>query len=86
MTIENKGQKLEELLTLVFNKLREAEELTEEKVDIQFCLDVVGSYIIAKETNQLAAEYSTPAQLFEDKIFKILADSAIDVEVIKEEE
>jgi hypothetical protein len=81
----NRGQQLEELLTVVFNKLREAEKLTEGKIDLEFMLSIVGSFIVAKENGKLEGEYKTPSELFEERVFTIVDDSTLVVEEIKDE-
>ena len=82
----NRGQHLEGLLTTVFLSLKEAELLTEDKIDLSFLLDIVGSYIIAKEEGTLGEEYKVPAELFEERVFPLVDNSELTVEEIPEDE
>lgn len=79
-------KKLEEELTKAFTALREAEEITEGKVDISFLLNVVGSYIISKENDKLGEDYYEPWELFEENIIPLVEESEVVVECIEEEE
>jgi len=79
-------KKLEKELTLAFTALREAEELTEGKVDISFLLNVVGSYILSKEQDKLGEDYYEPWELFEENIKPLVESSEVVVECIEEEE
>ena len=81
----NRGQQLEGLLTTVFLALKEAELLTEDKIDLTFLLDIVGSYITAKEKGTLDGEYKEPWELFEERIFTIVDNSELIVEEIEED-
>ena len=83
--MQTRGEHLEELLTTTFLSLREAEELTKAKIDLEFLLSIVGSYIITKERDELAEGFKTPAILFEERIFPIVDDSTIEVEEIEDE-
>ena len=80
-----RGEQLEGLMTTVFLTLKEAEELTEGKINLEFMLSIVGSYITAKEEGKLDDDVLPPSKLFEDRIFPIVDDSTITVESIAEE-
>ena len=82
----NRGQQLEGLLTTVFLGLKEAEQLTEEKIDLEFMLSIVGSYITAKELGKLDEGHKEPHEIFEERIFPIVDNSEITVEEIPEDE
>ena len=79
-----RGQKLEGLLTTVFLSLKDAEQLTEEKIDIEFMLSIVGSYITAKEEGKLAEEFKEPYEIFDERIFPIVDNSELTVEEIED--
>ena len=81
----NRGQQLEGLLTTVFLSFKEAEQLTKGKIDLEFMLTIVGSYIIAKEEGTLGEEYKVPAELFEERIFPLVDNSKLTVEEIQED-
>ena len=78
-----RGQELEGVMTTVFLSLREAEQLTKEKIDLEFLLSIVGSYITAKEQDKLDEGYVTPGELFEERIFPIVDNSELEVEEIE---
>ena len=78
----NRGQQLEGLLTTVFLGLKEAEQLTEEKIDLEFMLTIVGSYITAKENGKLSEDHKEPHEIFEERIFPIVDNSELTVEEI----
>jgi len=82
--MKERSIKLEELMTTAFNCLREAEDLTDGKIDIDFVLNVTGSYIISKEQGKLGEEYMTPAELFEENIFPIVDESELYIEEIED--
>lgn len=69
---ETRGQKLEELLTVVCEALGEVGDLTENKADIGFLLSVVGTYLISKRANKLDDDVLHPNQLFDDNLFPML--------------
>ena len=77
----SKGEVLFMLMQDVCYTLGEASNLTEGKVDLEFVLSVVASYLISKEKGDLPDDVVTPSELFEEKIFKILDT----VEVSKDE-
>ena len=79
----DRGQKLEELLTIAFNAMVEAEQLTEEKIDIPTLFNVVGSYVTAKKNDKLGDDVVTPAEFFNEHIFPLVDTS--ELEVIEEE-
>lgn len=81
----NRGQQLEGYMTNIFLTMREAEQLTQSKIDLSFILDIVGSYIVAKESNNLAEGYKEPWELFEERIFPIVDDSTITVEEVEKD-
>jgi len=83
---DKRGYKLEELLTLAFDSLQEAEEITKGKIDIPFLLNIVGSYITAKNTDSLDDEARTPGEIFTERILPIVDNSELDVEVIPDGE
>jgi len=80
----NRGEKLEKLLTTTFLSLREAEELTDSKIDLEFMLSIVGSYITSKEKDKLEEEFKTPAEIFEERIFPLVDSSTLEVEAIED--
>lgn len=75
-----RGIELEGLMTTVFLSLREAELLTDNKIDLEFLLSIVGSYITAKEQDKLEEEHKTPSEIFEERIFPIVDNSTIEKE------
>lgn len=81
-----RGEQLEGLLTTTFLSLRQSEQLTKEKIDIEFLLTIVGSYITAKEEDKLGEDVKTPAEIFDDRIFPIVDNSTLDIEVIEDGE
>jgi len=70
-----RGEQLEGLMTTVFLSLKDAEQLTKEKIDLEFILSIVGSYITAKEQGKLAPEHKVPSELFDERIFPIVDNS-----------
>ena len=84
--MQTRGEILEAKMTTVFLKLQEAGKLTEDKIDLEFLLSIVGSYITAKQQGKLAEEYKTPAEIFDERIFPIVDDSTLEVEEILEDE
>jgi hypothetical protein len=82
----NKGQQLEELLTTAFLSLRQSEQLTEEKIDIPFLLNIVGSYITAKEQDKLDADVKVPAVIFNERIFPMIEESTLVIEDIPQDD
>lgn len=80
-----RGEKLEGYITNVFLTLRQAEQLTEGKIDLEFLLNIVGSYIIAKEQGKLEEGHKVPSELFEERIFPIVDNSTLTVEEIQDE-
>ncbi len=86
MNIEdNRGSELEGLLTTTFLSLREAEELTENKIDLEFMLSIVGSYITAKEQDKLVEGHLTPTEIFTTRVFPLVDDSVLEVEEVDAE-
>ena len=81
-----RGKQLEGLMTTVFLTLKEAEELTEGKINLEFMLSIVGSYITAKGEGKLDDDVLPPSQLFEERIFPIVDGSTLEVEDIEEDE
>jgi hypothetical protein len=81
-----RGERLEGLMTTVFLTLREAEELTESKIDLEFMLSIVGSYIVAIEQGKLETEFKTPSAIFDERIFPIVDNSTLEVEEIEDGE
>jgi len=81
-----RGEQLEGLLTTTFLSLQEAEQLTQEKIDLEFMLTIVGSYITAKEKGTLEEEHKTPSEIFDERIFPIVDNSELTVEEIPEDE
>ena len=81
-----RGKELEGLLTTTFLSLREAEQLTESKINLEFMLSIVGSYITAKEQGKLEEGYKTPSEIFDERIFPIVDNSEIKVEEIEDGE
>lgn len=81
-----RGEQLEGLLTTTFLSLRESEVLTKEKIDLEFMLSIVGSYITAKETDKLADDAKKPYEIFDERIFPIVDESTLEVEDIPEDE
>ena len=81
-----RGEQLEGLLTTVFLTLKDAEQLTEGKIDLEYMLSIVGSYITAKENGTLADVHIVPAEIFDERIFPIVDSSEITVEEIPDEE
>ena len=77
-----RGKELEGLLTTTFLSLREAEQLTESKINLEFMLSIVGSYITAKEQGKLEEGHKTPSEIFDDRIFPIVDNSEIKVEEV----
>ena len=77
-----RGEQLEGLLTTVFLTLKDAEQLTEGKIDLEYMLAIVGSYITAKENRTLADVHIVPAEIFDERIFPIVDSSEITVEEI----
>lgn len=84
MSKDTRGQRLEELLTVAFNNLQEAEQITEEKIDIPFLLNIVGSYITAMKEGKLAEDVLTPADLFTERVLPIVDNSELEVEEIED--
>jgi hypothetical protein len=84
--MEERGKKLERLLTEAFRNLQEAEEIVEHKVNIEFLFTIVGSYITANDDGKLSDDVRTPAELFEERIFPIVDGSTLEVEDIEEDE
>lgn len=82
--MKQRSERLEELMTTAFNCLREAEDLTDGKIDIEFILNVTGSYLLSKEAGKLGEDYLTPAQLFEENIFPIVDESEVYIEEIED--
>jgi len=83
--MKTRGQTLEDLLTTAFHSLQGAEQLTEEKVDIPFLLNIVGSYITAKEQGKLEEDTVPPSVLFEERIMPIVDESTLVQEKIEDE-
>jgi hypothetical protein len=84
--METRGKILEDLMTTVFRQLQEAEKLTEGKIDLEFILTIVGSYLTAKDAGDLEDDVREPAELFEERIFPIVDGSTITVEAIEDDE
>jgi len=80
-----RGEELQGLMTTVFLTLRKAEELTESKIDLEFILSIVGSYITAKEADTLLGEHKVPSEIFDERIFPIVDNSDVVVEEIEED-
>ena len=74
LTIQEAGEELEDILTTVCYLLGEAGALTETKVDVEFCLSLVATYLLAKKQGSLDGTEPTPADLFKTNIFERLAD------------
>ena len=66
---EERGKRLEGILTDVCTLLGEAGTLTEGKADMEFLLGIVASYVKAEESNTLEDDVVTPGKLFEDRVF-----------------
>jgi len=79
-----RGHILEAKMTEVFLALEEAKELTEEKIDLEFLLTIVGSYITAKNNGKLEEEHKTPAEIFDERIFPLVDESVLEVEEIED--
>jgi chaperonin cofactor prefoldin len=84
-TKDLRGLKLEKLMTTVFRSLQEAEELTEGKIDLEFILTIVGSYVVANDKGELDDDVKTPAELFEERIFPLVDNSTTTEETIEAE-
>ena len=84
--MDTRGEILEATMTTVFRKLQEAEEITEGKIDLEFMLSIVGSYLTAKDKGMLEEDVTVPADLFNDRIFPIVDNSEVTVEEIPEDE
>ena len=82
---EDRGEKLEVLLTTVCNTLGEVGSLTDNKADIEFILSVVGSYLIAKKNGNLPEDAQPPSYIFNTSLFPIL-DGSTEVEVLEDAE
>ena len=70
----SKGEILQGFLEDIVYTLGDAAKLTQNAVDIEFCLSLVATYLIAKEQGTLDGTELTPAQLFESNIFERLND------------
>ena len=81
---ETKGKELEEILTEVCDLLSMAGELTQKVVDIDFCLGLVGSYLIAKEMGDVEIT-ETPGDMFKENIFDQLDKREAGEEIVKKE-
>ena len=86
LVYSSRGERLEELLTIVCEALGEAGSLTENKADLEFAVGVVGSYLISKKIGKLPEDAIPPGVLFEERLFPMidnytLEEEAIDVEV-----
>ena len=68
------GDMLETLLTDIIYNLGEAAKLTKNAVDIEFCLSLVATYVLAKEQGTLDGTEPDPAELFDKNIFERLND------------
>ena len=66
---EERGKKLEGILTDVCTLLGEAGTLTEGKADMEFLLGIVASYVKADESGTLEDDVATPGELFEERVF-----------------
>lgn len=74
---------LEDTLRDVCNSLVKAEKLTgDKKIDIEYLLNVVGSYLMGMQEGQLGDLTEPPSKLFEESLFPALQN--INNEVIKE--
>ena len=82
----DRGKKLEELLTTACEALGEIGSLTENKADIEFLLNVVGSYLISKNNNSLPEDVKHPYELFNDNLFPMLDTVEVGEEVIGEDD
>lgn len=81
-----RGEELERLLTNVCKNLGDAGSLTENKADLEFLVGIVGSYLISTKKGTLAEEAQPPSKLFDDRLFEILDNAVIDVEVVDDGE
>jgi hypothetical protein len=68
----SRGEKLEELLTIVCNTLGEVGSLTENKADVSFLLSIVGSYLIGLKNKSLDIDTVPPNVLFNTNLFPLL--------------
>ena len=72
---EDRGERLEVLLTTVCQTLGEVGSITENKADVEFILGVVGSYLITKKKNKLPEDSRPPSYIFNTSLFPILDNS-----------
>lgn len=77
-----RGEKLEEILTVVCNKLGEAGSLTENKADLEFMLSIVGSYLMTLKKGELPEDSKPPSVLFDERLFPILDNVLEEEEII----
>jgi len=77
---EAKGVLVEELLTEVCTNLSEVGGLLDNKADLEFLLQIVGSYLISKEAGTLDKDVLTPSKLFEVNLIPMLRESRVEEE------
>lgn len=82
-TDSERAIELEDHLIGVCNHLAEAQKLTYSKnIDVEYLLNVVGSYLMGVQEGQLDDSTEPPSKLFEESLYPALHN--IDNEVIKE--
>ncbi len=74
------GKQLEDILTIVCNKLGRASVLTEGKADLEFLLGIVASYLLSRHRGKLGEDALPPSILFDERVFPQI-DNFQEVEV-----
>lgn len=81
-----RGEALSMLLEDVAYSLGEIGRITEGKIDVDFLLMIVVSYLVGVNTNKLDQDIKTPGELFEERIIPLIDNVDITTEEVKEDE
>ena len=81
---ETIGEFIEDALTNVCYSLASVAKITEGKIDTDFLLSIVGSYILAGEQGELEEGTDSPAGMFDTTMVDAMENFEVDVQKMEE--
>ena len=77
---DDRAETLYALLEDIVYTLGDVATITEDKIDVDFLMMIVASYIVGKNSGDLDDDVKTPTQLFEERIIPIIDNTELEVE------
>ena len=82
---EERAEVMYALLEDMVYSLGEIANITQDKIDVDFLLMIVASYIVGKKSGNLDDDVKTPIELFKERIIPLIDDSDVSIEPIVDE-